>query len=326
MKSSHLLDNVSSFCSKVLALCRSTEADSRQRMAERALRTAPRLEVLEDRCLPSVTTSIPSVTAIEPLVAIPDIVSAFEPKGSPTVLFVGDSISWEYANGTGSSVWNAYMAPLGMGNIGIVGQTTQSLLYQFSLGVLTGISPATVVLDIGANNLLQGNSPTDTAAGVVADVATIHLYLPQAHIIVLGVLPGKESPSDPYRQEGAQTNVLVHQMLTGDPTVTYVDVGGIFLQPDGTISTSMMFDYLHPTTQGYKDLTNALLPIIESTLFPNLLAYYPNPSTQSSNQSLTLPNDTLDLELAGLSLRSLLTPLPLPMIPQVNTPLPITPR
>lgn len=288
--------------------------------------TALRLEVLEDRCLPSsITTTIPPVSAIEPLVAIPDIVSAFQPKGSPTVLFVGDSISWEYANGTGSSVWNAYMAPLGMANIGIVGQTTQSLLYQFSLGVLTGINPTTVVLDIGANNLLQGNSPQDTAAGVLTDVATIHMYLPQAHIIVLGVLPGKEFPTDPYRQEGAETNQLTSQMLAGNSQITYVDLGGIFLQPDGTISNSMMFDYLHPTQQGYQVVTNALLPIIETTLFPTLLAFYPNPSAGSSNQSAAFPDTTIPLELSGLSLRSLLMPSPLPMVTQLFNRVPISP-
>ncbi|MHB1421666.1 MAG: GDSL-type esterase/lipase family protein [Gemmataceae bacterium] len=243
---------------------------SRQRKTEGARRTPLRLEVLEDRCLLSATTTVPPLSAIPPLIALTDIMAAAQPKGNPSVVFVGDSISWEYAYGTGAPIWSANMAPRGMADYGVIGQTTQSLLFQFSLGLLTGINPSVVVLDIGGNDLLQGYSPQDTAAGVVADVSTIHDFLPQAQILVLGVLPGEQSPSNPYRSLGAQTNFLVSQMLAGNPQVSYVNLGSIFLQPDGTISNSMMFDYLHPTEQGYQILTNALLPYIEQLVVPNV--------------------------------------------------------
>jgi beta-glucosidase len=248
------------------------------------------LEPLEDRCLPSVTTTVPSLADIPPLVAVPDILSATQAKGNPTVVFLGDSISWEYVYGTGAAVWNAYMAPLGMANFGVSGQTTQSLLYQLSLGVLTGINPAEVVLEIGANNLLQGDSPQDTAAGVLADLATIHQFLPQAKVLVLGVFPGMQSPDNPYRSELAQTNQLSRQMLAGDTNATFVDLGSIFLQPDGTISNSMMFDYLHPSTLGYLSLTDALLPVIEQTLFPGVNPVVPNTTASIPNLAALLPN------------------------------------
>jgi beta-glucosidase len=243
----------------------------------------PKLEPLEDRCLPtSVTPTVPTLADLPPLLAAADILSASLPKGYPSVVFVGDSISWEYVYGTGAAVWNAYMAPLGMANYGIFGQTTQSVLYQLSLGQLSGINPAVVVLDIGANDLLHGASPQDTAAGVLEDVAMIHEELPQTQIIVLGVLPGMQSPNDPYRQEGTQTNQLVSQMLAGDPKATFLDLGSVFLQPDGTISTDMMFDYLHPTTLGYLDFTNALLPVIEQIALSNLPSGSPTPSAVPS--------------------------------------------
>lgn len=227
----------------------------------------PRVEVLEARCLLSDTTLVPPLSQIPPLIAVMDIAFATQPKGNPTVAFVGDSISWQFAYGSGAAVWASSMAPLGMANYGVPGQTTEDLLFQLTEGQLVGINPAVVVLDIGGDNLLEGDSPVATAAGVITDVVMIHQYQPQAQVIVLGILPGMEYSSNPYRSEGAQTNQLVSQMLASDPKATFENFGSIFLQPDGTISTSMMFDYIHPTAQGYEDLTNDLLPAIEQAVF-----------------------------------------------------------
>jgi lysophospholipase L1-like esterase len=226
---------------------------------------APRLEALEDRCVMSNTTSIPAFTDIPSIVAIPDVLMAFQPKGNPSVAFVGDSISFGYAYGEGAPVWAALMAPLGAANYGVPGQTTQSLLYQLSLGQLNGIHPSVVVLNIGGNNLLEGDTPQATAEGVLADVDAIHQSLPQAQVLVLGVLPGKQSPDDSYRLLGAQTDTLVQQMLVGDPLAKFVSINSAFLQPDGTISNTVMYDYLHPTTIGYLNMTDALLPVIQQT-------------------------------------------------------------
>lgn len=247
-------------------------------------RAAFRLEELEDRCLLSVTTTtVPAFTDIPTIVAIPDVLMTMQPRGNPTIAFVGDSIGFEYGYGTGAGIWSAVMAPLGAANYSMSGQTTQSLLFQFSLGQLLGIHPGEVVLSIGGNNLLQGDSPQDTAEGVLADVATIHQFLPQSNVIVMGILPGMQSPTAPYRAEGEQTNALVSQMLAGDPQATFVDLGWIFLQPDGTISDTMMFDYLHPTTLGYLDYTVALFPVLQAN-FPGF-APSPAPSTHSLIQS-----------------------------------------
>lgn len=259
----------------------------------------PRIELLEERCLLTSTTTVPSVSEIPSQIALGDMMATAQPKGNPGVVFVGDSISWEYAYGTGAPLWWTLMAPMGMSDYGISGQTTQSLLYQLSLGQLAGINPAVVVLDIGGNNLLQGNSPQETAAGVLADVATIHQDLPNAHIVVLAVLPGKQSPSDPYRSEGAQTNQLVSQMLAGDSYVTYANLGSIFVQPDGTISSSMMFDYLHPTEQGYIDLTFALLPIVEQAMLMNPTSAVSSNITNSDTPTSSDSSLAASLALTG---------------------------
>ena len=40
--------------------------------------------------------------------------------------------------------------------------------------------------------------------------------------------------------------------------ITYLDMGGQFVAPDGTISSSLMFDYAHPTLAGYQIYTHAI--------------------------------------------------------------------
>jgi lysophospholipase L1-like esterase len=48
--------------------------------------------------------------------------------------------------------------------------------------------------------------------------------------------------------------------------VVYRDYGPRFLQADGTISTEIMADHLHPTAKGYRIWADAMLPDIEQLM------------------------------------------------------------
>jgi lysophospholipase L1-like esterase len=258
---------ISSLFADVVAWFRgwSRPAEKRRRRSDSF--APPRLEVLEDRCLLSAsTTTVPAVADIPSFIAQADQLAAAHPRTYASVAFLGDSISWQYAYGTGAPLWNAFLAPAGMASYGVIGQTTQSLLYQLSLGQLGGSHPAAIVLNIGGNNLLQGDTPQATAAGILADVAAIHQSLPQTQVLVLGVLPGMQSPNDPYRIAGAETDALASSLLAGDPHATFVNLEGLFVQADGTIPSSQLFDYLHPSELGYIELTLALLPSLFQAL------------------------------------------------------------
>jgi lysophospholipase L1-like esterase len=224
----------------------------------------PRLETLEDRLvLSETTTTIPSFSEIPAIIAIPDVIMASLPKSNPSIVFLGDSITYGFAYGTGAAVWSAFLAPLGAADFGVSGQTTESLLYQLSLGQLVGIDPALVVLDIGGNNLLHGDSPQATADGVLAVVNTIHQYLPQSHLLVLGILPGQPFVDSLYLTQGRQTNAIISQSLASDAFVTYLDLSWIFVQTDGSIPTTLLYDGIHPTALGYLEITGALLPRLQ---------------------------------------------------------------
>lgn len=233
-------------------------------------RSSPlRLESLEDRRMMSANTTVPTPNA-SPLIALGDVLAASQPKTDANIVFLGDSITWAYQYGAGAPVWSAFAQGAKAVDYGVIGQTTENLLYQLSLGQLIGVDPSVVVLTIGTNNLLQGDTPQATAAGILADVAAIQQFEPTAQVLVLGVPPGEASPKDPYRSEVAQTNALVSQQLAGDARAAFFNIAPAFENGDGSISNTIMSDYIHPTTLGYADMTATLLPALQRAFLDSL--------------------------------------------------------
>lgn len=213
------------------------------------------VEVLEDRFLPS-------VNPIDVAVPLGDLFMTLMPRTNPSVVFLGDSITYNYAYGGGASVWNTYIAPLGAANYGVSGQNTQTLLDQLALGQLVGMHPSVVVLMIGTNDLVEGAPPLMVASGIVADVNAIHLYQPDAKVLVLGTPPASPNASDPFRIAVNQTDALLPVLLAGDPHAMYLNIASAFVRADGTISPLAMPDGIHPTDVGFLNLTTLIYPTI----------------------------------------------------------------
>lgn len=176
--------------------------------------------------------------------------------GPAEVLFLGDSITDFLADGPGQSVWDTWFAPLGAEDFAIGGPTTSQVLWQVEAGEVALAAPRVVVLMIGTNNLGGGQSPQVTADGIAKIVEEIHTQLPKTQILLLGLLPRGQSPADPLRAKVAQVNTLIAG-LEGKG-VTFLDIGADFLQPDGTLSSRVMPDFLHPSLLGYQIYTAAL--------------------------------------------------------------------
>jgi lysophospholipase L1-like esterase len=217
------------------------------------------LESLEDRRMFSADTTLPSLLGAPPVTVAGTFLTISQPRGDANIVFLGDSITWGYQYGLGAPVWQAVLSGLGAADYGVIGATTQSLLYQLSLGQLLGVHPSVAVLTIGTNNLLEGDGPQATAAGVLADVSMIHQLEPQAQLLVLGVPPGGASPNDPYRSQVVQTDALVAPMVAGDSRATFVNIAPAFEDGNGSISGLILLDSIHPTTLGYANLTAALV-------------------------------------------------------------------
>ena len=229
-----------------------------------------RVEPLEDRRMFSANTTSPSLVGASLVTVAETFQMVSQPRGNVRIVFLGDSITWGYQYGLGAPVWQSALSGLGAADYGVIGATTQSLLYQLSLGQLLGEDPSVVVLTIGTNNLLEGDGPQATAAGILADVAMIHQFEPRAELLVLGVPPGGATPSDPYRIQTVQTDALVASMLAGDSRATFVNVAPAFEDGDGTISGLISLDSIHPTILGYANLTFALMTPITTAYLDSL--------------------------------------------------------
>ncbi|HEY7309790.1 MAG TPA: GDSL-type esterase/lipase family protein [Gemmataceae bacterium] len=217
----------------------------------------------------SADTTLPTLLGAPLVTVAGTFQTESQPRGNVSIVFLGDSITWGYQYGLGAPVWQSALVGLGAADYGVIGATTQSLLYQLSLGQLLGDGPSVVVLTIGTNNLLEGDGPDATAEGVLADVAMIHRFEPRAEVLVLGVPPGGASPNDPYRTQVNQTNALIAPMLVGDSRAMFANIAPAFEDGDGSISGLVMFDAIHPTTLGYANLTLALMTPLRTAELDN---------------------------------------------------------
>lgn len=167
------------------------------------------------------------------------------------VVFLGDSITDGFKYGVGAPVWNLLFAPLNAEDFAIGGLTTSQVLWQIRTGQVAALTPRVVVIMIGTNNLGLGQSPTAVASGIMAIVDQLKAQLPNSRILLLGVFPRGQSPSDPYRALIAQVNTMISE-LEETNRIHYVDIGYAFQKRGGTISPTVMSDFVHPTLYGYQ--------------------------------------------------------------------------
>jgi lysophospholipase L1-like esterase len=152
---------------------------------------------------------------------------------------------------------------VGAVNFGIGGDGVQQLQWRVEHGELEALKPKLIVLMIGINNF-WGKKGTDDeiVQGTAKLVRTLREKQPQSKILLLGILPAIESPTD-----GARTRIKTinsgYARLADGKTVRFLDIGPALLEPDGRIAREVMGDYLHPTAVGYERFLNALLPTFE---------------------------------------------------------------
>jgi lysophospholipase L1-like esterase len=193
-------------------------------------------------------------------------------KGGVDVAFIGDSIThrWELE---GKEVWDQSFAAWKPMNLGVGGDRTQNLLWRITTGKeLVGIEPKVFVLLIGTNNIVCHKSD-EIAAGVKAIVAELRKQKPTARILVLGLLPRSGMPvadreefaTSDHLQPAIETiNVLLNTMR--DDNVRFLDLGKLYLNRDGGLLKSLMPDYLHLSSTGYRILAKAIANPVDDML------------------------------------------------------------
>ena len=166
-------------------------------------------------------------------------------EGKIDIAFVGDSITARWRGGENwTRHWGSYRAV----NMGIGGDRTQNVLWRLQNGQLDGYQARLFVLMIGTNNTDKKTDPADIAAGIKAILDLIQSKQPQAKILLLGIFPTGEKPN-PGREKKEAVNALISKFAGG--SVHYMDIGAKFLEPDKSISTEVMKDFLHLAPKGF---------------------------------------------------------------------------
>jgi len=174
---------------------------------------------------------------------------ARENPGAYDIEFIGDSITqgWESA---GRNVWQEFYGQRKCLNLGVSGDQTQHVLWRFEQGQLDGIKAKAAVVMIGTNNSnnnragVEDYSTADILEGVQAIVQQIRTRQPDTKIILLGIFPRGKTFS-PQRGKILQVNEALARLDDGK-NIFYIDFGSQLIENDGSISRSMMRDYLHP--------------------------------------------------------------------------------
>ena len=110
-------------------------------------------------------------------------------------------------------------------------------------------------------------SPEITADGIRGNLEELRRRLPQARILLLGLLPREESPDAPLRLEVAQVNRLIRD-CADDQHIFYAEIGDVLLDSDGRLTAAISPDRLHLTAQGYCRLASRLDPEFDRVLGP----------------------------------------------------------
>ena len=183
-------------------------------------------------------------------------------KSAPySVIFFGDSLT----EGWDTGVWEHSLAPRGVLNAGVSGDRTDNLLWRLEYGNLAGPQPKAVVLLIGTNDLAYGRSPPRTAEGIRANLEVLRQHLPEARILLLGLLPREALPDAPLRIEVAQVNRLIRD-CADDQHVFYAEIGDVLVTSGGLLSAEISPDQLHFTARGYALLAARLEPELDRLL------------------------------------------------------------
>jgi lysophospholipase L1-like esterase len=181
-----------------------------------------------------------------------------------SVIFFGDSLT----EGWDPGIWQQQLAPRSVLNAGISGDRTDHLLWRLEHGNLGGPPPKAVILLIGTNDLSSGRSPEASADGISANLALLRRRLPDARILLLGLLPREEDPNSALRRAVERVNALTRGCADAEH-IFYADIGNVLLDGRGRLDATISPDHLHFSGLGYALLAAQLGPELDRLAAPS---------------------------------------------------------
>lgn len=203
--------------------------------------------------------------------------------GDYDLVLIGDSITHTMGELGGKyeplkAVWDKHFASRRAINLGHNGYRTENILWNLLNGELDfARSPKVVMILIGTNNsddrhFARVHTPEEIFAGTKAIVNLIRQRHPTTKILVLRIFPRggdtEQSVSPPAFNSSAKcietcrrAGELTARLADGEQ-VFWLDVNYVFLRPDGTINTDLMWDLLHPSPAGAEAWVQAVEPTL----------------------------------------------------------------
>lgn len=199
-----------------------------------------------------------------------DEVLACQKAINPQIVMIGDSITHFWGGEpkanhlNGPNAWKETYGDIPVLNMGFGWDRTQNVLWRLEHGEFDGLHPKKLVLNIGTNNFsptknARANSPAEICEAIIVICDKIRAKSPDTRIIVMGVLPRGNKPTDHWRPKIKELNALLAGKLKGMNGITFLDIWDKMLEPDGTLSKDIMPDSTHPSEKGYSIWGKALI-------------------------------------------------------------------
>lgn len=178
------------------------------------------------------------------------------------LLFIGDSITqgWENA---GRDIWQQYYGNRQALNLGFSGDCTEHVIWRLNRIGLRKLKPEVAVVMIGTNNRQK---PPEIAEGVERILEILEEKTPETQVLLLGIFPRGESAWDTHRLRNLAVNDRIRR-FGNRQGVHYLDIGDVFFEPGGTLSSKIMPDGLHLSPTGYQRWATAIEPHLEKLGF-----------------------------------------------------------
>ena len=84
--------------------------------------------------------------------------------------------------------------------------------------------------------------------------------------MLLGIFPRGKKLDDKGRIQNEKVNKIISGYGKIYPFLTYLDIGNVFLNEDGSVNKELLHDHLHPNAKGYKAWAEAMEPSIKKLL------------------------------------------------------------
>jgi lysophospholipase L1-like esterase len=187
-------------------------------------------------------------------------------KNRTRLIFIGDSITaaWRYEENI--DAFDRHFGQYNPQNLAIGADTTHGVLRRIEEGNLDGFNPEVVVILIGVNNIAWGPQHTvlQTANGILKVVQIVHQKMPDARILLMGLLPrGNDDFTGSFRwQKGIEVNTVLETNIDNEQ-LFYLYIGDQLIEENGDVKDAVFLDGVHLSSAGLDVWAEYMKPKLE---------------------------------------------------------------